>query len=60
MWATEKAIVEAAARARDDGHENELLFFLLSRTKCGVISCQGVGLSQEDTHAVEPTAAACV
>lgn len=28
--------------------------------KCGVISCQGGGLSQEDTRAVEPTAAACV
>lgn len=53
--------MEAAARVRDDGHENELVFFLLEKMKkCGVISCQGVGLSQEDTHAVEPTTAACV
>lgn len=52
--------MEAAARVRDDGHENELVFFLLTLKKCGVISCQGVGLSQEDTHAVEPTTAACV
>lgn len=55
MWAAEKALVEA--RARDDRHENELLSFL-TLEKCGVISCQGIGLSQDDTHAVEPTAAA--
>lgn len=35
-------------------------FSLLTLKKCGVISCQGVDLSEEDTHAVEPMAAACV
>lgn len=54
MWAAEKAIVEAAARAKDDRHENELLSFFALK-KCGVISCQGVGLSHKDTHAVNHT-----
>lgn len=59
MWAAEEALAEPAVRARDDGHENEtppLQFF--SRQKCGVISCQGLGLRQGDTHAVEPPATA--
>lgn len=35
-------------------------FPLLTLKKCGVTSCQGGGLCQEDTRAVEPSEAACV